>query len=744
MERQYRGLGIVAAFTLTIAVAFAVITLIILQQSLDVARQYAEGTSSLYADELVNVLPDRIIETNGMSAVYFDADGTVVKATNDAAKEGENVFETFPAIEGLRDKTAGDGDAQLILWVGIDGLIPHEQCLYEVRSISGGRLLVVNPAHEAFDAMRGRTVAIVLALSVVMVLLLLLVMGIVRWYRARLIRVTTTDELTGLANRKAFSASYESMIEGSTPGNMTLALIDVDKFKQINDTFGHASGDIALASVAAEIQTTVGREGLAGRWGGDEFIGVLCGDPEQAASSLDDMIHRIAALEFEDGMRVSVSVGSTVVNPELTLQGVVDQADDALYVSKEGGRGFLSRYQPGVTPHMSHDGDSDKVAKKRKVVARPLSVLPLKEDSSPVTSSPRGRRMIDLLVHGLLEAVYRMVPFVAGGGILIAIAFLIDGASVDYATLSAEQRASFGTITPLASGLHEVGLAAFNFMLPIFGAFLAQRCAGDEAFMAGFAGGFLASQSSAGFLGAILASLVAALVVHLMRGLVSDSAPFIRRIAPVTLYPLFSLLIMYVLMVLIIDPAASAFDTWLTSLLQMLAEKNHVALGAICGTMMAADLGGPINKAAYHLGTASIAAGSPDIMAAVMVGGMVPPCGIALSMLFFRQFYTDAEKDQSVATLFMGLSFITEGAIPFAITDPLRVLPSCMAGSAVAGAWSVAFGCTSMAPHGGIFVLPVIGHPGMYVLSLIVGSLVTALLLGLLKCSPDTKFGPRN
>lgn len=355
------------------------------------------------------------------------------------------------------------------------------------------------------------------------------------------------------------------------------------------------------------------------------------------------------------------------------------------------------------------------------------------EQSLRLTQRPQARHYVNLVIKSLLEAVHHMVPFVAAGGILIAIAFLIDGTSVDLSALPPEERAAFGSITPLAAGLSDVGSAAFNFMLPIFAAFFARGLGGPEAFMAGFAGGYLASQGSSGFLGAILAAVIAGVVCNLMRGFIAETSRQIQRIAPVLLYPLFSLLVMYLLLRFAVGPIAIAFEACLTSILNNLAQGNRTVLGGVLGAMMATDLGGPINKTAYHFGTASILIGEPDIMAAVMLGGMVPPCGIALSMLLFRNRFTQDERDTCASTLFMGLAFITEGAIPFAITDLFRVIPSCMVGSAVASALSEAFGCTLMAPHGGIFVFPVVGNAALYLLSLFLGSIVCALVLGVLK-----------
>lgn len=412
---------------------------------------------------------------------------------------------------------------------------------------------------------------------------------------------------------------------------------------------------------------------------------------------------------------------------------MVEQADAALYEVKEAGRGAFLTYQAGVTCGRSYEMTGPSAA-EQTVDAKPRTQTASPEAIISASDLRKTRHDIgELVIRCLLLAVRRMVPFVAGGGILIAIAFLVDGISVDFSTLAAAERASFGSITPMAATLHDVGAAAFNFMLPIFAAFLAQGIADEDAFMAGFAGGYLASQGTSGYLGAILAAIIAGTVVRLMKSLISDRSPALQRAAPIIIYPIFSLLIMYALVVLVVDPLATSFDAWLTSILETLMPGNHVVLGAASAAMMATDMGGPINKAAYHFGTAAITSGRPDIMAAVMVGGMVPPCGVALSCLIFRDCFSEAERDQALPTLLMGISFITEGAIPYALTDLARVIPSCMLGSAVAGALSEVFGCTLMAPHGGIFVFPVVGGAVLYVIALAVGSLVCAGTLGLLK-----------
>lgn len=333
----------------------------------------------------------------------------------------------------------------------------------------------------------------------------------------------------------------------------------------------------------------------------------------------------------------------------------------------------------------------------------------------------------------LMNGVSHMLPFVVGGGILIALAFLIDGFSVDINSLSADMRSNFGTITPVAAALKGIGDTAFGFMLPILAGFIAMSIGDRPALAVGFVGGMIASQGKSGFLGALLAGFVAGYLILLLRRLFNKLPQSIEKIAPVLLYPLFGILIMGLLMNYVIEPPVGALNTALNTGLTNMSGSSKILLGMIVGGMMSIDMGGPFNKAAYVFGTASIAAGNYDIMAAVMVGGMVPPCAIALATILFKSKFTKEERESGPVNFIMGLAFITEGAIPFAASDPIHVLPSCIVGAALAGALSMAFGCTLMAPHGGIFVFPVVDHALMYLVSLIAGTIVGALLLGILK-----------
>lgn len=333
----------------------------------------------------------------------------------------------------------------------------------------------------------------------------------------------------------------------------------------------------------------------------------------------------------------------------------------------------------------------------------------------------------------LMNGVSHMLPFVVGGGILIAIAFLIDGMSVDLASLAADERANFGTITPLAAVFKGIGGTAFGFMLPILAGFIAMDIADRPGLAVGFVGGAIAANGKSGFLGALVAGFLAGYLILGMRKLFEKLPESLDGIKTVLLYPLLGIFIIGIAMTYVVEPPIGALNTLLNNGLSSMNGASSILLGLILGAMMAADLGGPINKAAYVFGTASIAAGNYNIMAAVMIGGMVPPCAIALATLLFKKKFTSEERKSGPTNFIMGLSFISEGAIPFAASDPLHVLPSLIVGSGIAGAISMAFNCTLMAPHGGIFVFPVVGNTLMYVVSLVVGTVISAVLLGILK-----------
>ena len=379
---------------------------------------------------------------------------------------------------------------------------------------------------------------------------------------------------------------------------------------------------------------------------------------------------------------------------------------------------------------------SDGISKADKLVEQAMSgKVPVYQTSenAEVSVKKAGGSKGHQIYMQLMNGVSHMLPFVVGGGILIALAFLIDGLCVDMTSLTAEARQSFGSITPVAATLKSIGNLAFGFMLPVLAGFIAMSIADRPGLAVGFVGGAIAANGKSGFLGALVAGFLAGYLILLLKKLFGKLPEALEKIAPVLLYPVFGILIVGLVMTFVVEPPIGALNTALNTALTNMSGSSKVLLGIIVAGMMAVDMGGPFNKAAYVFGTASIAAGNYGIMAAVMIGGMVPPCAIALASLLFKDKFTKTERESAPTNFIMGLAFITEGAIPFAASDPLHVIPACVIGSGLAGALSMAFNCTLMAPHGGIFVFPVVGNPLMYLVALAVGTVVGALMLGVLK-----------
>jgi len=357
------------------------------------------------------------------------------------------------------------------------------------------------------------------------------------------------------------------------------------------------------------------------------------------------------------------------------------------------------------------------------------------DNSEDVSNESVGRQIYKHLMNG----VSHMLPFVIGGGILIALAFLFD-------TFNPANPSGFGSGTPIAAVLMKIGGTAFGFMLPVLAGFIAMSIGDRPALSVGFVGGALASAGitfasafdpkipavSGGFLGALLAGFIAGYLVVGLKKLFAGLPNSLEGIKPVFLYPLLGTFLIGVIM-LFINPAMGAINTGISSALNSMGGTSKILLGIIVGGMMSVDMGGPVNKAAYLFGTASLASGNFDIMAAVMAGGMVPPLAIAICTSIFRNKFTEKDRQAGLVNYIMGLSFISEGAIPFAAADPIRVLPSCIIGSAVAGALSMAFGCALRAPHGGIFVIAIVTNPLQYLGAIVIGAVVGAVILGIIK-----------
>jgi fructose PTS system EIIBC or EIIC component len=322
-----------------------------------------------------------------------------------------------------------------------------------------------------------------------------------------------------------------------------------------------------------------------------------------------------------------------------------------------------------------------------------------------------------------------VIPFVAAGGLLIALSFALGGYLITDAP-PIEEGFDPGSMQSWARLLFEIGGVAFSFLVPILAGFIAFAMADRPALVPGIVGGYIAGEVGAGFLGGLVAGLLAGAIVLGIRKVKVPRS--VAGIMPVVVIPLLSTLVIGVLMFVVVGPPMAALAAGLTNWLNGLSGANKVLLGVLLGLMMGFDMGGPINKTAYSFAALGLAAATPasfEIMAAVMAAGMTPPLGLALATVLRKKLFTHVEVENGKAAWVLGASFITEGAIPFAAGDPIRVIPSLMAGSAVTGALSMAFGCTSRAPHGGIFVVPLIGNPFLYLLAIIIGTVVTAFLV---------------
>lgn len=388
---------------------------------------------------------------------------------------------------------------------------------------------------------------------------------------------------------------------------------------------------------------------------------------------------------------------------------IITKVSDGIKIPEQ----LINRAEYGEVPIYHHEGGKS-------------------ESSSSSGNESFGRKLYKHLMNG----VSNMLPFTVAGGIFIALAFLIDSIG------GAPQDSGFGTHLAAAAWFKTIGGYAFNFMIPILAGYIGKSIADRPGLLVGMAGGAMAVSGAtftspagdvpSGFLGALLAGFIGGFLTLMLEKACDKMPKALNGIKPVLIYPLGGLA-MVAIMMCAVNPIMGMLNEGLSSFLSNMGNSSKILLGCVLGGMMSIDMGGPFNKAAYVFGTAAIASGNYDIMAAVMIGGMVPPIAIALATTFFKDRFTEDERKNGPVNYIMGLSFVTEGAIPYAAADPARVIPACLVGAAAAGGLSMAFGCTLRAPHGGIFVFPVVGNPVMYLVSLVVGSVIGMLLLGLFK-----------
>lgn len=444
----------------------------------------------------------------------------------------------------------------------------------------------------------------------------------------------------------------------------------------------------------------------------------------------------------ELGYRVKVETrgsggAKNVLTPEEIKEadGIVVAADTKVPLERFAGKRLVQ------SPVAAGIHEPEKLIAQALDPATPLFEASAHSESSESQGKESGWHKV---YKDLMNGVSHMLPFIVGGGIMTAVAFLIDGFAVDMNTLAEADRVLFGTITPAAAFFKNIGSLTFGFMLPVLAGFIASSIADRPGFAVGFVGGALAANGKSGFLGALAAGFIAGYLVLGLRRLCSKFPASLEGIKPMLIYPFFGVLLIGAIMTFIVEPPVGWLNTQLSFWLESLNGTSGILLGALLAGMMAIDMGGPFNKAAYVFGTAALAAQNYQVMASVMIGGMVPPLALALASWMFKDKFTDDDRKTAPTNVVMGLSFITEGAIPFAASDPLHVLPACAIGSAVAGALSQFFGCTLMAPHGGIFVLLTIGNPLMYLVALVIGTIVSAVLLGILRKPVAKKAAAQN
>lgn len=530
---------------------------------------------------------------------------------------------------------------------------------------------------------------------------------------------THLEVLAGLMTMLMDPEFSQSLVAAKTPEEF-LALIDAKEDERAEDKAEEAAPAAAAAASAAS--------------NGKKLVAITA-----CPTGIAHTYMAAEALEQTAGKKgVSIKVetqGSGGAKNVLTAEDI--QAADAVIIAADK-KVDLARFNGKKLINAS---TADAIHRAEGLVDRAVAgdaAVYQHTGAAAADSGSSDKESVRRFIYkSLMDGVSHMLPFVIGGGIMIAIAFLLDDYSID--------PSNFGSNTPVAAWFKSIGGTAFGFMLPILAGFIARSIADRPALVVGFVGGALAASGStfanpgggvpSAFLGALVAGFAAGFIVKGMQKVCDKLPASLEGIKPVLIYPLCGTLIIGVLMCLI-NPIVGALNSWISNVLMGMSSGSSVVLGLILGAMTATDMGGPLNKAAYVFGTAALANQNEIgymIMAAVMVGGMVPPIAIAISTMVSKKKYTEAERKTGPANIVMGLSFITEGAIPFAAADPLHVIPSLMVGSGIAGALSMAFKCTLMAPHGGIFVFPVVGNVAMYLVALVVGSVVGALMLALLK-----------
>ena len=537
---------------------------------------------------------------------------------------------------------------------------------------------------------------------------------------SRLKKNNFIDQLTNVYNRKYLKKILENLDKKNSKSiEIGVLMLDIDYFKKINDTYGHIIGDRFLIEIVKIIKRFFRASDLIGRIGGDEFLIFIKDiyDKEIVREKADALIKKAK----EMGVKIKVETnGSTGVKNMLTdeeiknAKGIIVAADKNVEMARFDGKNVE------IVPVKEGIKNPEGLIKNALNKTAPI----YKADGKSSGTSSNKKEKTGFYKH-LMSGVSNMLPFVVGGGILIALSFMFG--------INASNP-SDPSYSPIAKLLNDIGGGnAFFLMVPVMAGFIGMSIADRPGFAPAMVGGLISLNNGGGFLGGLIGGFLGGYTVVLLKKVFNKLPQSFEGLKPVLLYPLFGIFITGALMYgFIVDPIA-ALNSGVTEFLKSLGTGNLVLLGIVLAAMMATDMGGPINKSSFTFGIMMITAGDYAPHAAVMAGGMVPPLGIALATTFFKNKFTKDERDAGKTCYIMGLSFITEGAIPFAAADPARVIPASVIGAGIAGGLSMLFGVQLPAPHGGLFVLPVVTHPVMYLVSILIGSIVTAVILGYIK-----------
>ena len=599
MKGKHINLQITGIFII-IVLAFMGSAIIFITTNANSLKSYLASETTTTAYEVADILnsgesPDYEKDFGAeLSFWVCDGEGNILSS---GVSDGHSNIFSYDIFSGHDSSIFDPASYTTDFWISSGNFLTGSQqlCVIVRLSDENSYLVVKNDGSYIRSTLRSQT-AFVIALDIVLIIVVIIVItNIISRYRKQIETLATTDEITGMSNRKSFDNRFEAYMK-KKPEIASLFLLDIDYFKQINDSYGHSAGDRALAILAGKIDALCREHGgFCGRWGGDEFIGVLPVSGSEALTLLEYLCIDIKKTTESTDFTVTISVGISPFGEDTELWRISERADIALYSSKENGRDRATLYVSDMETRLA-DG---KLLKS--LIDKNPSAPKAPEDEAVAAPQPKKRRALpqglmifekNNFLKGIVEAVWWMMPFISGGGILIALAFLFDAASVDISLLSAAERADFGSITNIAATLKSLGETTFNFMLPVFAAFMARSLAGNEAFLSGFVGGFLAIDSNAGFVGALIAGMVAAFITYQIKQFSGHFPKFLKSATPIIISPVLNLILMFLVSHYIISPVSGSFGYVFENLLTEAGARSDILSNALASMMMATDMGG--------------------------------------------------------------------------------------------------------------------------------------------------------